>query len=161
MNYPLYSDEFFMNEALREAKKAFEEDEVPVGAVIVSKNTIIARSHNLTETLCDVTAHAEILAITSAENYLGSKYLDECTLYITLEPCLMCAAATRWAQLGRIVIGAADMKAGYSLIDGKVLHPATEVTTGISGDISAELMKAFFKNKRGIKGGGEVTDRER
>ncbi len=148
MNYPLYSDEFFMNEALREAQKAFDEDEVPVGAVVVSQNTIIARGHNLTETLCDVTAHAEILAITSAENYLGSKYLVGCTLYVTLEPCLMCAAATKWAQLGRLVIGASDPKAGYSLVSGEVLHPATVVETGILGEISGEMLKAFFKAKR-------------
>jgi tRNA(adenine34) deaminase len=148
MNYPLYSDEFFMNEALREAQKAFEQDEVPVGAVIVSKNTIIARSYNMTEILCDVTAHAEILAITSAENYLGSKYLDECTLYVTLEPCLMCAAATKWAQLGRLVIGAADPKAGFSLIGGVVLHQATEVEAGILSEASIELLKKFFKTKR-------------
>jgi tRNA(adenine34) deaminase len=148
MNYPLYSDEYFMNEALREAKKAFEEDEVPVGAVIVSQNTIIARSHNLTETLCDVTAHAEILAITSAENYLGSKYLDACTMYVTLEPCLMCASATKWAQLGRLVIGAPDIKAGYSLLGKTVLHPSTEVQKGILIENSMEMMKLFFKNKR-------------
>jgi tRNA(adenine34) deaminase len=148
MNYPLYSDEYFMNEALREAQKAYDEDEVPVGAVIVSKNMIIARSHNLTETLCDVTAHAEILAITSAENFLGSKYLDECTLYVTLEPCLMCAAATKWAQLGKLVIGAADPKAGYSLIAGNILHPSTELKTGVLSDSSTELLKMFFKAKR-------------
>ncbi len=148
MNYPLYSDEFFMNEALRESRKAFDEDEVPVGAVIVSQNTIIARSHNLTETLCDVTAHSEILAITSAENYLGSKYLDGCTMYVTLEPCLMCAAATKWAQLGRLVIGAPDIKAGYSLIGGAVLHPATEVATGVLKEESAELLREFFRGKR-------------
>ncbi len=148
MNYPLYSDEFFMNEALREAQKAFDEDEVPVGAVIVSNNTIIARSHNLTETLTDVTAHAEILAITSAENYLGSKYLDACTLYVTLEPCLMCAAATKWAQLGRLVTGAADPKAGYSLISEQVLHPSTKIESGVLAEISADLLKSFFKSKR-------------
>jgi tRNA(adenine34) deaminase len=148
MNYLLYSDEFFMNEALREAQAAFDADEVPVGAVIVSKNTVIARCHNLTETLCDVTAHAEILAITSAENFLGSKYLDDCTLYVTLEPCLMCAAATKWAQLSRLVIGAPDPKAGFLLIGGNVLHPATEVVTGVLADISVELLKNFFKSKR-------------
>jgi tRNA(adenine34) deaminase len=148
MNYPIYSDEFFMNEALREAQKAFDEDEVPVGAVIVSRNTIIARAHNLTETLTDVTAHAEILAITSAENYLGKKYLDDCTLYVTLEPCLMCAAAIRWAQLGRLVIGAPDPKSGYQLFGGNVLHPATEVINGVLSESSKELLKSFFKEKR-------------
>jgi tRNA(adenine34) deaminase len=148
MNYEYLSDEFFMNEALREAQKAFDEDEVPVGAVIVSNNTIIARSHNLTETLTDVTAHAEILAITSAENYLGGKYLNDCTMYITLEPCLMCAAATRWAQLGRLVYGADDIKAGYSLIGGEVLHPSTNVQKGVLGEASAEMLRAFFRGKR-------------
>ncbi len=148
MNYPLYSDEFFMNEALREAQKAFDEDEVPVGVVIVSQNTIIARSHNLTETLCDVTAHAEILAITSAENYLGSKYLNECTMFVTLEPCLMCASATKWAQLGRLVMGASDPKGGFSLIRGEILHPATVVSMGVLEGKSSELMRAFFKGKR-------------
>ena len=148
MDFPLYSDEYFMSEALREAQKAYDEDEVPVGAVIVSNNTIIARSHNLTETLTDVTAHAEILAITSAENYLGSKYLDECTLYVTLEPCLMCAAATKWAQLGRLVIGAMDPGAGYSLTGGEVLHPSTVVKKGLLREVSEELLKIFFKAKR-------------
>jgi tRNA(adenine34) deaminase len=148
MNYPLYSDEFFMNEALLEAQKAFDEDEIPVGAVIVSKNIIIARSHNMTETLCDVTAHAEILAITSAENYLGSKYLDECTLYVTLEPCLMCAAATKWAQLGRLVYAAPDPQAGYSLTGGKILHASTKVEKGVLREISADMIKKFFKGKR-------------
>jgi len=149
MNYEIYSDEYFMNEAFREAQKAYEEDEVPVGAVIVSDKTIIARSHNLTETLTDVTAHAEILAITSAENYLGSKYLDGCTLYVTLEPCLMCAAATKWAQLGRIVFGASDPKSGFSQFGEGVLHPATIVQKGVLEDISGELLKDFFKKKRG------------
>jgi len=148
MNYSPYSDEFFMNEALREAKKAYEEDEVPVGAIIVSQNTIIARSHNLTETLCDVTAHAENLAITSAENYLGSKYLDNCTMYVTLEPCLMCAAATKWAQLGRLVIAAPDTKAGYSLIEEGVLHPSTEVVKGVLAEEAGELVTGFFRGKR-------------
>jgi len=146
--HPLFSDEFFMNEALREARKAFDEDEVPVGAVIVSNNTILARCHNLTEALTDVTAHAEIMAITSAENYLGSKYLDSCTLYVTLEPCLMCAAATRWAQLGRLVFGATDPKAGYTLLGQQILHPSTIVEQGILADDSARLLKEFFKSKR-------------
>jgi len=148
MSFELYSDEFYMNEALREAQKAFDEDEVPVGAVIVSNKTIIARSHNLTETLTDVTAHAEILAITSAENYLGSKYLDGCTLYVTLEPCLMCAAATKWAQLDRLVIAAPDPKAGYSLMGTGVLHPSTAVETGVLEGASREMLRTFFKSKR-------------
>ena len=148
MNYELYSDEFFMNEAIREAKKAFDEDEVPVGAVIVSNNIIIARSHNLTETLTDVTAHAEILAITSAENYLGSKYLNDCTLYVSLEPCLMCAAATKWAQLSRLVIGASDPKSGFSLLGKDVLHPSTTVEWGVLEGVASDLMTNFFRNKR-------------
>ncbi|MCB8999192.1 MAG: nucleoside deaminase [Bacteroidales bacterium] len=148
MNYPLYSDEFFMNEALREAEKAFDEDEVPVGAVIVSNNTIIARAHNLTETLSDATAHAEILAITSAENYLGSKYLGDCTLYVSLEPCLMCAAATKWVQLGKIVYGASDPKAGYKLIGKAVLHPATKVQHGILEHECGGILTKFFQSKR-------------
>lgn len=148
MGYELYSDEFFMNEAIREAQKAFEEDEVPVGAVIVSNNTIIARSHNLTETLTDVTAHAEILAITSAENYLGSKYLTDCTLYVTLEPCLMCASATKWAQLGRLVTGAQDPRAGYSLHGNEILHPSTVVEKNVLAKISGEMLKKFFLKKR-------------
>jgi tRNA(adenine34) deaminase len=108
MSYPLFSDEFFMNEALKEALKAFEKDEVPVGAVIVCNNQIVARSHNLTEELNDVTAHAEMMAITAAESYLGSKHLNDCTLYVTLEPCVMCASASSWAKMGSIVYGAED-----------------------------------------------------
>lgn len=152
MNYPLFSDEYFMNEAIREARMAFDEDEVPVGAVIVSQNTIIARSHNLTETLNDVTAHAEILAITSAENYLGSKYLNECTLYVSLEPCLMCAAASRWAQLGRLVFAASDPRAGYKLHGGNVLHPSTEVKSGVLSEPASEILTSFFRKKRETNG---------
>jgi len=148
MNYSLYSDEFFMNEALKEAVKAFEKDEVPVGAVIVTRNIIIARSHNMTENLGDVTAHAEMLAITSAENYLGNKYLNDCTLYVTLEPCLMCASATRWAQLGKIVTGAPDLKAGYSLMKGEVLHPKTIVQNGVLEAECSEILNSFFRGKR-------------
>lgn len=148
MTWLLFSDEYFMNEALKEAQKAGEKDEVPVGAVIVANNTIIARAHNLTVGLNDVTAHAEMQAITSAENYLGSRYLNECTLYITLEPCLMCAAATSWAQIGKIVYGADDPKAGYSRIGKKVLHPKTIVAKGILQNECSDILSGFFMKKR-------------
>ena len=148
MNYPLFSDEYFMNEALKEAQKAFEKDEVPVGAVMVTGNIIIARSHNMTESLSDVTAHAEMLCITAAENYLGSKYLNDCTLYVTLEPCLMCASATQWAQLGSVVYGASDPKAGYSNFNGNVLHPKTRVVRDILNRECSGLLSRFFEGKR-------------
>lgn len=137
-----------MKEALKEAHKALERDEVPVGAVIVCKNQVIARSHNLTETLHDVTAHAEMQAITSAANNLGGKYLNDCTLFVTLEPCVMCAGAAGWAQMGRIVFGAYDEKRGYSGIAKKALHPKTVITGGILQNESAELLKLFFQKKR-------------
>ena len=137
-----------MKEALKEAQKAFIEDEVPVGAVVVANDTVIARGHNMTEQLNDVTAHAEMIALTSAANYLGSKYLNECTLYVTLEPCLMCASALKWAQLGRLVFGASDDKAGYHVIEAPVLHPKTEIVTGVLEEEAAELMKQFFRMKR-------------
>jgi tRNA(adenine34) deaminase len=136
-----------MRKALDEAAKAFEVDEVPVGAVIVSNNTIIARTHNLTERLTDVTAHAEMQAITSAANYLGAKYLQNCTLYVTLEPCAMCAGALFWSQIGKIVYGASDEKRGYTASQGK-LHPKTEVIKGIMADECAELLREFFQKKR-------------
>ncbi len=148
MQYPLFSDEFFMNEALREAKTALEENEIPVGAVIVIDNQIIARGHNMTEALMDVTAHAEMVSMTSAFNFLGAKYLPDCVLYVTLEPCAMCASATRWAQLGRLVYGAKDPKAGFSLLEGKVLHPKTVVQNGILENECRLLMEEFFKKKR-------------
>jgi tRNA(adenine34) deaminase len=144
----IYSDERFMQEALKEARKAFDADEVPVGAVIVSDNRIIARGHNLTERLTDVTAHAEMQAITAAASYLGGKYLTECTLYVTLEPCLMCAGALHWAQIKRIVFGAHDQKRGYARIAAPVLHPKTEVVGGVMEAECAELMKSFFQGKR-------------
>ena len=144
----MYSDEYFMNEALKEARKALENDEVPVGVVIVSRNKIIARSHNMTEKLSDATAHAEMIAITSAENYLGSKYLNDCTMYVTLEPCLMCAAASAWTQLGKLIYGSADPKAGFSLVKGKVLHPKTLLIKGILETECGELLRTFFKMKR-------------
>jgi tRNA(adenine34) deaminase len=148
MTYLLFSDEYFMNEALKEAQKASEKNEVPVGAVIVANNIIIARAHNLSVSLNDVTAHAEMQAITSAENYLGSRYLNECTLYITLEPCLMCAAATSWAQIGKIVYGADDPKAGYSRFGKKVLHPKTIVVKGIMQNDCSDILSKFFIKKR-------------
>ncbi|MGC9343541.1 MAG: nucleoside deaminase [Bacteroidales bacterium] len=149
MQYPLFSDEYFMNEALKEAKLALEKGEIPVGAVVVANQQIIARGHNSTEELLDVTAHAEILAITSASNNLGSKYLQDCTLYVTLEPCPMCASATSWAQLGKIIYGTKDPKAGYSLLEGRILHPKTEVTAGVLESECSALLSDFFKKKRG------------
>lgn len=149
MEIQLFSDEYFMKEALKEAQKAFDRDEVPVGVVIVSSNQVIARAHNLTETLNDVTAHAEMQAITAAANHLGGKYLDDCTMYVTLEPCLMCAGAAFWAQLGKIVFGAWDEKRGYSLLAKKVLHPRTLITGGILENECSAIMKGFFQTKRG------------
>ncbi|HYW95292.1 MAG TPA: nucleoside deaminase, partial [Bacteroidales bacterium] len=119
-----------------------------VGAVIVCRNQVIARSHNMTEELNDVTAHAEMLAITAAENYLGSKYLDECALFVTLEPCVMCASASQWAKLGRLVYGASDPKAGYSLTSTGILHPKTVLSNGLLGDQCGDLLSAFFRKKR-------------
>lgn len=144
----LASDEHFMREALREARKAFDLDEVPVGAVVVCNGRIIARAHNLTERLNDVTAHAEMQAFTAAANYLGGKYLDECALYVTLEPCVMCAGASFWTQVGRIVYGAPDDKRGYTLARTDLLHPKTEVVPGILETECSEILKEFFKSKR-------------
>jgi tRNA(adenine34) deaminase len=143
----VFSDEHFMREALKEARKAFEADEVPVGAVIVANNRIIARAHNLTERLTDVTAHAEMQAITAAANALGGKYLTDCTMYITLEPCVMCAGALHWSQVTRIVFGAHDPKRGYQRV-GNLLHPKTKVEGGLLEADCAELMTTFFRNKR-------------
>jgi tRNA(adenine34) deaminase len=148
MQSGILNDEFFMREALKEARKAFEADEVPVGAVVVCRERIIARGHNLTETLNDVTAHAEMQCVTAAANNLGAKYLDECTLYVTLEPCPMCAGALQWAQLGRLVYGASDPKRGYSLNGQGILHPSTAVTAGVMEDECALLLREFFRNKR-------------
>jgi tRNA(adenine34) deaminase len=144
----LFSDEFFMNEALKEAHRAFERDEVPVGAVIVWNNKIIARAHNLTETLNDPTAHAEMQAFTAATNTIGGKYLDDCTLYVTLEPCVMCAGAAQWAQLGKIVYGAADEKRGYTLVRHPLLHPRTVVQGGILKTECSRILQEFFAAKR-------------
>ncbi|MEI7500507.1 MAG: nucleoside deaminase [Bacteroidota bacterium] len=147
-NYQIFTHEFYMNEAIKEAQKAFDRNEVPVGAVIVSNRTIIARAHNLTETLHDVTAHAEMQAFTSASGYLGGKYLDECALYVTLEPCVMCAGAAFWTQLGGIFYGTFDEKRGFHLVGHTLLHPKTEVTSGILAEECSQLLKHFFKSKR-------------
>lgn len=144
----LFSDEYFIREALKEAQKAFDRDEVPVGAVIVSNKTIIARAHNLTETLNDVTAHAEMQAFTSAANLLGGKYLKDCTLYVTLEPCLMCAGAAAWTQIPHIVFGASDSQKGYSMISATVLHPKTTIKRGVLEKECAHLLTSFFQKKR-------------
>jgi tRNA(adenine34) deaminase len=144
----MFTHEYFMKQALVEAQKAYDKDEIPVGAIVVADNLIIARSYNLTETLNDVTAHAEIQALTAASEYLGSKYLDKCTLYVTLEPCVMCAGALYWAQLGQLVFGALDEKRGYSLWGGAILHPKTMVISGVFQNEAAQLMKDFFARKR-------------
>lgn len=141
-------DQHYMMQALAEARKAADRDEVPVGAVVVCKDRIIARAHNLTETLTDVTAHAEMQAITAASSALGGKYLNECTLYVTVEPCVMCAGAIAWAQMGRLVFGAADEKRGYQRYAPQALHPKTVVVKGLMADECAALMKEFFQRKR-------------
>ncbi|MBR5234980.1 MAG: nucleoside deaminase [Bacteroidaceae bacterium] len=138
----------YMQMALDEAAKAYDQGEVPVGAVVVCKGRVIARAHNLTEMLTDVTAHAEMQAVTAAANYLGGKYLVDCTLYVTVEPCIMCAGALGWAQLGRLVYGAADDKRGFQRFAPQALHPKTEVVTGVMGEECAALMKQFFSQRR-------------
>lgn len=142
------NDELYMRQALAEAQKAFDADEVPVGAVIVYNNRIIARAHNLTERLNDVTAHAEMQAFTAATNFIGGKYLHECVLYVTLEPCVMCAGAAMWTHLQRLVYGASDSKRGYSAISSGLLHPKTIVTSGVLEKDCASLLKEFFRKKR-------------
>jgi tRNA(adenine34) deaminase len=144
----LYNDDYFMNEALKEARKAFEIGEVPVGTVVVCKNRVIARAHNQTEKLTDATAHAEMLAVTSAANYLGSKYLNECTLFVTLEPCVMCAGALHWVQLQKLVFGASDVQRGFTLVSTPLLHPRTEIVKGIRAAEAKQLIDNFFKNIR-------------
>jgi tRNA(adenine34) deaminase len=144
----MFTDEHFMKEALKEAIKAFEMDEVPIGAVIVNNNRIIARAHNFTETLTDFTAHAEMQAFTSAASEIGGKYLIDCTLFVTLEPCVMCAGAAFWTQISRIVYGAKDPKQGYSLKKSNLLHPKTTVTGGVLESDCSDLLKEFFKKKR-------------
>lgn len=144
-----YDDAYFMKQALNEAQMAFDQGEVPVGAIISIENRIIARSHNLTERLTDVTAHAEMQAITSAANFLGGKYLQQCTLYVTLEPCQMCAGALYWSQIGRIVYGASDRQRGYSIM-GTTLHPKTKVVHGVMAQECERIIKRFFVDKRNL-----------
>ncbi len=144
----VHSDEYFMQQALKEAHHAFDLGEIPVGAVVVSQNQIIARGHNQTEQLKDVTAHAEIIALTAAANFLDGKYLTDCTLYVTLEPCVMCAGALAWAQLDRLVYGAADDKRGFMRFGKKILHPKTIVKYGIMEEECRALMTTFFQRKR-------------
>ena len=143
----MFTDDYFMKMAFQEAELALEKDEVPIGCVIISNNRVIARSHNLTETLIDVTAHAEMQAITSAANYLGGKYLQNCTLYVTLEPCVMCAGALNWSQITKVVIGARDEQRGF-INKGLTLHPKTEIVTGIMENECSQIVKNFFNNKR-------------
>ena len=143
-----YNDEYFMRQALLEARKAFDLDEVPVGAVVVANNKIIARAHNLTEKLNDVTAHAEIQAITAASEYLGAKYLTGCTLFVTLEPCVMCGGALYWSQIDKVVFAARDEKRGAGKISDSIYHPKTLVTNGLLAEESARLLKDFFAKKR-------------
>ena len=141
-------DERYMRMALQEAEQAAQADEIPVGAIVVCNNRVIARAHNLTETLTDVTAHAEMQAVTAAANFLGGKYLNECTLYVTVEPCVMCAGALGWAQLGRLVYGAGDEKRGFQRFAPQALHPRTSVTTGVMEGECADLVKRFFASRR-------------
>ena len=148
MQYELYSDEYFMNEALKEAHAAFDRQEIPVGAVIVTGNRIIARAYNMSETLNDATAHAELLAITAASNTLGTKFLTEATLYVTIEPCTMCAGACYWARLKRIVYGAPDPKAGFTKTSALIIHPTAEIVAGILAKECKKLIKDFFYLKR-------------
>jgi tRNA(adenine34) deaminase len=143
----IFTDEYFMKKALQEAELAFEKGEIPVGSVIVVNNTIIARSHNLTEMLNDVTAHAEMQSITAAANYLGGKYLKDCTLYVTLEPCQMCAGALYWSQITKIVFGTRDEQRGF-MVMGTKLHPKTSVISGVMANEAADLMKRFFLERR-------------
>lgn len=144
----MLSDEYYMKQALSEAQKAFERDEVPVGCVVVCNDRIIARGHNLTETLTDVTAHAEMQTITAATNFLGGKYLTDCTLYVTVEPCVMCAGAIGWSQVSRVVFGTRDEKRGYQRFAPLALHPRTVVTEGVMAEECSNLMKIFFLRKR-------------
>lgn len=148
MELSIHKDEYFMGEALKQAQLAFEAGEIPVGAVVVADKRIIARAHNQTEQLTDVTAHAEMLAITAAANALGGKYLNECTLFVTLEPCVMCAGASYWSQLGRVVYGASDEKRGFMAMSRNLLHPRTEIKSGLLSEDSEALIKRFFNKLR-------------
>jgi tRNA(adenine34) deaminase len=145
----MYSDEYYMKQALHEAEKALSRDEVPIGAVVVCQNRIIGRGHNLTETLTDVTAHAEMQAITAAAQVLGGKYLTDCTLYVTVEPCVMCAGAIAWAQVSKVVFGTPDEKRGFQQFAPNALHPKTEVVSGVLANECAKIVRDFFKTKRG------------
>jgi tRNA(adenine34) deaminase len=146
----MFTDDYFMQQALKEAMLAFEEEEVPVGAVVVLNNRIIARGHNMVEKLNDPTAHAEMIALTSAFNFLGAKYLPDASLYVTVEPCLMCTGALYWSKISRIIWGAADDKNGHQRVTGNQFpfHPKTQITKGVMADECAELMKSFFRRKR-------------
>lgn len=144
----MFDDEYYMRKALAEAEEALREGEIPVGAVVVSRGMIIAKAHNMTERLVDVTAHAEMLALTAAERWLGGKYLSGCTLYVTVEPCVMCAGALSWSQIERVVYGASDEKRGYTIYAPDALHAKTQVTAGVLADECSGLMKDFFKGKR-------------
>lgn len=144
-----FDDTYFMKKALLEAEEAYEKGEIPVGAIVVANNTIIARSHNLTELLNDVTAHAEMQAITSAANHIGGKYLTDCTLYVTLEPCQMCAGALYWSQISKIVFGAEDTQRGYRVM-GTKLHPKTKVVSGVLAEDASLLLKRFFIERRNL-----------
>lgn len=141
-------DEFFMKEAIKEAQKAFDLDEIPIGAIIVSNGRIIGRGHNLTEKLKDVTAHAEMLAFTAAANYLGGKYLKDCTLYVTVEPCVMCAGASYWTQISRIVFGACDHKRGFTRLSQRIIHPKTTVSGSLKENECSDLIRRFFIARR-------------
>ncbi|MBP5380514.1 MAG: nucleoside deaminase [Bacteroidaceae bacterium] len=141
-------DNFYMGQALEEARKAFDAGEIPIGAIVVCRDEIIARGHNLTEMLTDVTAHAEMQAITAAAAHLGGKYLNECTLYVTVEPCIMCAGALGWAQIGRVVFGTADEKRGYQRFAPEALHPKTQVVSGVMEEECRNLMQEFFRSRR-------------
>lgn len=147
MELSIFSDDHFMKEALKEAHKAFDKDEVPVGVVVVANKRVIARAHNLTQALNDVTAHAEMQAITSAADFIGGKYLKGCTVYVTLEPCVMCAGALFWSQVDSVVFGAVDVKRGFTNV-GNLLHPRTKVKSGVMADDCADLLKLFFQKKR-------------
>lgn len=144
----IHRDDYFMKQAIKEAEKALAADEIPVGAVIVTNNKIIARAHNQTELLNDVTAHAEIMAITAAADFLGSKYLSKCTLYVTLEPCIMCAGALAWSQMSRIVFGASDYKKGFMRYGKELLHPRTRLEYGVLNEECEQLLNEFFQSKR-------------
>ena len=146
--FGIFSDEYFMRKALQEAQLAFEEDEVPIGAVVVAENKVIGRGHNQVERLRDATAHAEMLAITAASDYLGSKFLTECTIFVTVEPCAMCAGALRWVRAKRIVFGAPEPKFGYRCFSESLVHPKTEIVTGVMADECAALMRTFFQSRR-------------